>query len=140
MLSGGAVARIAGSKLQELVITNSIQPTPGGRWTRHNIRVVSIADLIGEAISRTATEESSRACSTEAAATAARRLIRRCFASARRQILHMDGKFSRPVPCGVVDGIGDGRPRTANSQFANSLAAERVRMLVETVEHVDLEA
>ena len=31
VLSGGAVARIAGSKLQELVITDSIQPTSGRR-------------------------------------------------------------------------------------------------------------
>jgi ribose-phosphate pyrophosphokinase len=57
VLSGGAIARIAGSKLQELVITDSIQPTQAVADAR-NIRVVSIADLIGEAISRTATEES----------------------------------------------------------------------------------
>ncbi len=57
VLSGGAVARIAGSKLQELVITDSIQPSQGV-VDAPNIRVVSIADLIGEAISRTATEES----------------------------------------------------------------------------------
>ena len=57
VLSGGAIARIAGSKLQELVITDSIQPT-SGIDAAPNIRVVSIADLIGEAISRTATEES----------------------------------------------------------------------------------
>ena len=57
MLSGGAVARITGSKLQELVITDSIQPTQAV-LDAHNIRVVSIADLIGEAISRTASEES----------------------------------------------------------------------------------
>ena len=57
VLSGGAIARIAGSKLQELVITDSIQPT-SGIDAAANIRVVSIADLIGEAISRTATEES----------------------------------------------------------------------------------
>jgi ribose-phosphate pyrophosphokinase len=57
VLSGGAVARITGSKLQELVITNSIQPTQSVLDAR-NIRVVSISDLIGEAISRTATEES----------------------------------------------------------------------------------
>ncbi len=57
VLSGGAVGRITASKLKELVITNSIQPTPGIE-AAHNIRVVSIADLIGEAISRTATEES----------------------------------------------------------------------------------
>jgi ribose-phosphate pyrophosphokinase len=57
VLSGGAVARITGSKLKELVITDSIQPTSAVD-AAHNIRVVSIADLIGEAISRTATEES----------------------------------------------------------------------------------
>ncbi len=57
VLSGGAAARIAGSKLQELVITDSIQPTSAVD-AAHNIRVASIADLIGEAISRTATEES----------------------------------------------------------------------------------
>ena len=56
VLSGGATARITGSKLQELVITDSIQPTQTV-VDAHNIRVVSIADLIGEAISRTATEE-----------------------------------------------------------------------------------
>ena len=37
---------------------NSIQPTPDAMLDAENIRVVSIADLIGEAISRTATEES----------------------------------------------------------------------------------
>ncbi|RST88011.1 ribose-phosphate pyrophosphokinase [Aquibium carbonis] len=57
VLSGGAVARIASSKLKELVITDSIQPTSGVE-AASNIRVVSIADLIGEAISRTATEKS----------------------------------------------------------------------------------
>jgi ribose-phosphate pyrophosphokinase len=57
VLSGGAVARITASQLKELVTTDSIQPTSGVE-AAHNIRVVSIADLIGEAISRTATEES----------------------------------------------------------------------------------
>jgi ribose-phosphate pyrophosphokinase len=57
VLSGGAIARITGSKLQELVITDSIQPTQAV-LDAPNIRVVSIGDLIGEAISRTATEES----------------------------------------------------------------------------------
>ena len=57
VLSGGAVARIAASKLKELVITDSIQPTEAVRVAR-NIRVVSIAPLIGEAIGRTATESS----------------------------------------------------------------------------------
>ncbi len=57
VLSGGAVARITASRLKELVITNSIQPTEAVRVAR-NIRVLSIATLIGEAIGRTATEES----------------------------------------------------------------------------------
>jgi ribose-phosphate pyrophosphokinase len=57
VLSGGAVARITGSRLKELVITDSIQPTEAVRIAS-NIRVLSIAGLIGEAIGRTATEES----------------------------------------------------------------------------------
>ena len=57
VLSGGAVARIAGSKLKELVITDSIAPTEPVRVAR-NIRVMSIATLIGEAIARIAKEES----------------------------------------------------------------------------------
>ncbi len=57
VLSGGAVARISSSKLKELVITDSILPTEAVRVAK-NIRVVSIAPLIGEAIGRTAKEES----------------------------------------------------------------------------------
>src|SRR5690606_19843020 len=57
VLSGGAAARITGSTLKELVITDSIQPTSAVEAAR-NIRVITIADLIGEAISRTASEES----------------------------------------------------------------------------------
>lgn len=57
VLSGGAVARVAGSKLRELVITDSIQPTPEVE-AASNIRVLPISSLIGEAISRTASEES----------------------------------------------------------------------------------
>jgi ribose-phosphate pyrophosphokinase len=57
VLSGGAVARITASKLKELVITDSIQPTEAVRVSR-NIRVIGIATLIGEAIARTAREES----------------------------------------------------------------------------------
>ncbi|MEZ5873129.1 MAG: ribose-phosphate pyrophosphokinase [Nitratireductor sp.] len=57
VLSGGAVARIAASSLKELVITNSIQPTSAIE-TAHNIRVVSVAELVGEAINRTALEKS----------------------------------------------------------------------------------
>jgi ribose-phosphate pyrophosphokinase len=57
VLSGGAVARITASKLKELVITDSIEPT-GAMHDAHNIRVVSIASLLGEAITRTALEKS----------------------------------------------------------------------------------
>jgi ribose-phosphate pyrophosphokinase len=57
VLSGGAVARITASKLKELVITDSIQPTEAVRVAR-NVRVLSIATLIAEAIERTASEES----------------------------------------------------------------------------------
>ncbi|MFZ1813606.1 MAG: ribose-phosphate pyrophosphokinase [Rhizobiaceae bacterium] len=57
VLSGGAVARITASKLKELVITNSIQPTSAIETAR-NIRVVSVADLVGEAVNRTALEKS----------------------------------------------------------------------------------
>jgi len=57
VLSNHAAARIAKSALKELVITDSIQPTEDVRKAG-NIRVLSIATLIGEAIARTATEES----------------------------------------------------------------------------------
>jgi ribose-phosphate pyrophosphokinase len=57
VLSGAAVSRITKSSLKELVITDSIQPTDAVS-SAPNIRVLSIASLIGEAISRTATEES----------------------------------------------------------------------------------
>ena len=57
VLSGGAVARIANSKLKELVITDSIMPTEAVKVAR-NIRVISIAQLMGEAIERTASESS----------------------------------------------------------------------------------
>ncbi|MEE1658003.1 ribose-phosphate pyrophosphokinase [Microvirga sp. CF3062] len=57
VLSGGAVARIAGSRLKALVITDSIMPTEAVK-AAHNIRVISIASLMGEAIGRTATESS----------------------------------------------------------------------------------
>src|SRR5690606_37808596 len=45
VLSGGAVARITSSQLKELVITDSIQPTSAVE-AAHNIRVITIADLI----------------------------------------------------------------------------------------------
>lgn len=57
VLSGGAVARVSASKLRELVITDSIQPTTAVQ-SAPNIRVVTTASLLGEAINRTALEES----------------------------------------------------------------------------------
>ena len=57
VLSGGAVARVTASALKELVITDSIHATEAVRVSS-NIRVVSIAPLIGEAMLRTAEERS----------------------------------------------------------------------------------
>ncbi|MEO1103412.1 MAG: ribose-phosphate pyrophosphokinase [Pseudomonadota bacterium] len=57
VLSGGAVARIEASKLEELVISDSIEASEAVREAKR-IRAVSIAPLIGEAISRTALEKS----------------------------------------------------------------------------------
>lgn len=57
VLSEGAPARIAASMLKELVVTDSIAETDGVREAR-NIRRISIAPLIGEAIARTASEQS----------------------------------------------------------------------------------
>jgi len=57
VLSGGAVARVGASQLKELVITDSIQSTEAVQISQ-NIRTVSIAPLIGEAIRRTAESRS----------------------------------------------------------------------------------
>ncbi|MBP1852613.1 ribose-phosphate pyrophosphokinase [Rhizobium halophytocola] len=57
VLSGGAAARVTASKLRELVITDTIQPTTAIQ-SAHNIRVISVANLLGEAINRTNTEKS----------------------------------------------------------------------------------
>jgi ribose-phosphate pyrophosphokinase len=57
VLSGGAAARITSSKLKELVITDSIQATDAVNKSA-NIRTLSIASLIADAIARTAAEES----------------------------------------------------------------------------------
>jgi ribose-phosphate pyrophosphokinase len=57
VLSGAAVDRISASKLKELVITDTIRPTEAVQ-AAHNIRVIPIGPLIGEAIARTAREES----------------------------------------------------------------------------------
>ncbi|MBB4076842.1 ribose-phosphate pyrophosphokinase [Bartonella fuyuanensis] len=57
VLSGNAIQRIANSEMKELIITDSIMPTQTIEKA-HNIRVLPIADLIGEAIARTAAEQS----------------------------------------------------------------------------------
>ena len=57
VLSNGAAEKIAASKLKELVITDSIEETDLVQTAR-NIRRISIAPLIGEAIARTASEQS----------------------------------------------------------------------------------
>ena len=94
VLSGGAVARITASRLKELVITDSIQPTEAVRVAR-NIRVLSIATLIGEAIGRTAR----RGVGVEPV-----RLIgpaadrRRCHCHALQAIVH----GSRPTNCSAA--------------------------------------
>jgi ribose-phosphate pyrophosphokinase len=58
VLSGTAVERVNGSALKELVITDSIQPSELALAHGSKIRVLSIAPLIGEAISRIAEESS----------------------------------------------------------------------------------
>jgi ribose-phosphate pyrophosphokinase len=57
VLSGGAVSRVQNSLLKSLVITDSIEPTKEV-LEASNIRVLTIAPLIGEAIRRIAKEES----------------------------------------------------------------------------------
>jgi ribose-phosphate pyrophosphokinase len=57
VLSGGAVARIQGSKLKSMVVTDSIAATEEIRKCG-NIRRISIAPLIGEAMRRITNEES----------------------------------------------------------------------------------
>lgn len=57
VLSGGAAARIGNSALKELAITNSIEPTEAIKNTA-NIRAISLAPLLGEAIDSTYHEKS----------------------------------------------------------------------------------
>ncbi|MBN8818907.1 MAG: ribose-phosphate pyrophosphokinase [Sphingomonas sp.] len=57
VLSGGAVARVEGSQLRELVITDSILATEAVQ-TSARIRQLPIAPLLGEAIRRIADESS----------------------------------------------------------------------------------
>jgi ribose-phosphate pyrophosphokinase len=57
VLSGEAVARVDGSVLRELVVTDSIEPSEAVRASK-KIRVLTAAPLIGEAIRRISNEES----------------------------------------------------------------------------------
>jgi ribose-phosphate pyrophosphokinase len=57
VLSAGAVARISASRLERLVITDSIRATEAVRVSE-KIRVLSVAPLIGEAIRRISDESS----------------------------------------------------------------------------------
>ena len=57
VLSGGAVARVTASELEVLTVTDSICPTEAMRLAQ-NVRVISIAPLIAEAMRRIADESS----------------------------------------------------------------------------------
>ncbi|MEK6638392.1 MAG: ribose-phosphate pyrophosphokinase [Pseudomonadota bacterium] len=57
VLTGGAVARVEGSELTELVVTDSIQP-PESVADAKKIRLLSVAPLLAEAITRIADESS----------------------------------------------------------------------------------
>jgi ribose-phosphate pyrophosphokinase len=57
VLSGGAIARVEGSALTELIITDSIGP-PVAVGGARKIRLLTIAPLLGEAIKRIADESS----------------------------------------------------------------------------------
>jgi ribose-phosphate pyrophosphokinase len=57
VLSGGAVARIAASPMEKMVITDSIQATEAVRVSP-NVRPLSIAPLMAEAIKRISDESS----------------------------------------------------------------------------------
>ncbi len=57
VLSGGAVARVTASPLEELIMTDSIQATEAVRVAQ-NTRQITIAPLLGEAMSRISDERS----------------------------------------------------------------------------------
>jgi ribose-phosphate pyrophosphokinase len=57
VLSGGAVSKIVNSSLKQLVITDSIKPIEAVLAAK-NIRILPMGSLLGEAIARTAREES----------------------------------------------------------------------------------
>ena len=57
MLSGGAVSRVASSPIESMTLTDSILGTEAVR-VAGNIRQLSIADLMGEAIERISSSRS----------------------------------------------------------------------------------
>ncbi len=57
VLSGGAVARVAASPMEKLVITDSIMPTEAVRVSP-NVKPLSIASLMAEAMKRISDETS----------------------------------------------------------------------------------
>ena len=57
VLSGGAVARVAASPMEKLVITDSIMPTEAVRVSPY-VRPLSIASLLAEAMKRISEETS----------------------------------------------------------------------------------
>jgi ribose-phosphate pyrophosphokinase len=57
VLSGKAIARIGSSKLKSMVVTDSIEATPGMK-TCANLRVITVAPLLGEAMRRINNEAS----------------------------------------------------------------------------------
>ena len=57
VLSGKAVERISNSRLKSMVVTDSIEPTPEMKGCA-NLRTISIAPLLGEAMRRINNEAS----------------------------------------------------------------------------------
>ena len=57
VLSGGAVSRVSSSPLESMVTTDSIMGTEAVRVSQ-NVRQISIAPLMGEAIARISEEKS----------------------------------------------------------------------------------
>ena len=57
VLSGGAVARVAASPIEKMVITDSIMPTEAVRISP-NVKPLSIASLLAEAMKRISEESS----------------------------------------------------------------------------------
>jgi ribose-phosphate pyrophosphokinase len=57
VLSGGAVARVAASPIEKMVITDSIMPTQAVRVSP-NVRPLSVAPLMAEAMKRISDETS----------------------------------------------------------------------------------